>query len=887
MRKFTIGWSMLSINLLCGLVSTLGIWGGMKFFQFTTFTLPHLLFVGLVFTGIFSIAYGAFFLMGIRPSIQLLRRMLDPQSKASAFPYLHRVRTRDLYDLANAFDSNDRYFRELAEISIQMLEEGVAQMSFSRTSDDSVSAAFQRYHRTLAILEQAFHNLARGNVYFQLAEKHEKVKVISSLRAMIVEIRQVIKKVRHEVGHIANISARVSAMTQQNSRNAELEAQAIEQITLSIHEMAENLHHVINHITVQTRTLDETFTSIEEMLSSIDIVNTTVDELSSASHEVGLSVEEIHEFMQKIEHHAQSSAEISGNVSEQAKEGLHAVAAVIEGIQTIKETVQDAAGAIERLGSESGRIGEILEVINDVAEQTNLLALNAAIIAAQAGEQGRGFSVVAEEIKELAERTRTSTKEISDIIASVQAQVKEGMNAMQSCLVAVDEGVDLANQSGDVLKTIVRGIQASRKMIATMASATVTQTENSQQLKTVVEEMNNQLTDLQVMITQQTEKNSQLTEHSRALQEITRHIEQATGVQLQESDAVVESIEHIRHLVVGRSKMTQLLAQSSVDLGKFETHLVESLGRFFVSAQSLPSTFDPTRPTVGFIAQGTLAFYELLNRGIVETLEAEDVQTIVLNSRNDVIRQAENVNWLLQQPWLEGMILGGVDEQTTSRLLLTIQERPLPFIVVDTRIANAPLSVLSDNERGGEYAAESLSDCLSPGSSVLVCGSRDINSLADRITGFLRKAQDYQWSVNEIFASNYDMEMAKTSILEGIRIFPDVKGIFLANEPMVLAYLELVREGQISPDAHYVAGFDMRPEFEEAIRDGRLLFTIAQDPVEIGRVAAQEMLKLRSNQQQDQEEDPRVILIPVKKVGKQELFAESEETNTAKPKLFA
>ena len=117
-------------------------------------------------------------------------------------------------------------------------------------------------------------------------------------------------------------------------------------------------------------------------------MNATINQLSSASQEVAFAGDEIHGFMQEIEHHAQSSAEISGNVSEQAKEGLHAVAAVIEGIQTIKETVQEAAGAIQRLGNESGRIGEILEVINDVAEQTNLLALNAAIIAAQGRRTG-------------------------------------------------------------------------------------------------------------------------------------------------------------------------------------------------------------------------------------------------------------------------------------------------------------------------------------------------------------------------------------------------------------------------------------------------------------------------------------------------------------------
>lgn len=886
MRKFTIGWSLFWINCISGILGTLGVWGGTKLFHISEFTWPHLLLAGFFMITVFNVAHVLFIVFGIRPSLDALFRMSALEKQDSTLSLLRRIRTRDLYRLAKTLEANEQYIRELVDANHRLLEDGISHELSLSVAADPLSSAFQRYHQTLGMLEQTFQELIHGNLRIQLPEKHGKGRVLALLRSMVREIRRVIKNVRQEVTYIANISARVSAMAQQNSRNAELEAQAIAQITQSIHEMAKNLHEVMEHISLQTQTLNETFTSIEEMLTSIDDVNSTIHQISSASHEVALSVDEIHGFMQEIEHHAQSSAEISGNVSEQAKEGLRAVAAVIEGIQTIKTTVQDAAGSIQRLGNESGRIGEIVEVINDVAEQTNLLALNAAIIAAQAGEQGRGFSVVAEEIKELAERTRTSTKEISNIIGSVQTQVTEGMDAMQSCLAAVDGGVDLANQSGDVLKTIVRGIQASRKMIATMASATVTQTENSQQLKIVMEEMTEQLSALQTMIAQQAQNNSQLANHSHALREITQHIEQSAGAQLQESDAVVQSIEHIQHLATGSSKITQLLAQSSIDLGKFETHLVENIGRFFISAQPLPTDFDPNRPTVGFIAQGTLTFYDLLAQGVVDTLTADGVQTVVLNSHNDVIRQAENVNWLLYQPWLQGMILGGVDEQTTSRLLLTIQERRIPLIVVDTRIANAPVTVLSDNERGGEYAAETLREYLPPGSSVLVYGSRDINSLADRMTGFFRKAKTYHWDVFEIFASNYDMKMAKTNIMDGIRLVPDVKGIFLANEPMVLAYLELVREGSIQPETLYAAGFDIRPEFVEAIRDERLLFTIVQDPVEIGRVAAQEILAIFSDPQQASEE-PKEILIPIKKVDKQEILTEQDQTNTAKPILFA
>lgn len=886
MKKFSLGRSIFYINLVSGIVSAVIILGGMKVFHITTCTRTHLLWVLLVFTGVASIAHGLFIVLGIRPSLCRLAQMADWQSHEPASHVRQRFYTYELHELANLLESNKNYVSEIARASAQLLEQGVSQAMSSQSATDRLGITFQRYAQVITILESTLQQLIRGNLRLQIS-KEEEVKVLQSLRVMIIKIRRIIKNIRHEVGCIANTSSLVAAIAQQGLRHADLEDQEITHIARSIHAVAENLRTIMEYMNLQTRSLDDTFTAIEGMLTSIEDVNTTVHQLSSASQEMSNSVDEIHTFMQEIEHHAQSAAEISGNVSEQAKEGLHAVAVVIEGIQTIKTTVQDAAATIQRLGNESGRIGEILEVINDVAEQTNLLALNAAIIAAQAGEQGRGFSVVADEIKELAERTRTSTKEIAEIIGSVRSEVQAGMEAMQSCLVAVDKGVELANQSGDALKTIVRGIQASRKMIATMASATVTQTESSEQLKIVVKEMNRQLLDLHATINNQVEGNSRMAELTRSLRQITQQIEQSAVIQLQETDSIVQTIEHIQPIVIGSSKMTRLFAQSSIEIGKFESHIVESLGQFFISPQVLPPDFDPHCPTVAFLRQGVFAFYDLLFQGVTEALASENLQVLALNSQNDIIRQAENVNWLLQQPWLKGIIIGGVDDLTTSRLLLRVREHHIPVVAVDTRITHAAISVISDNERGGEYAAEGLEALIPSGSSVLVCGSRHLNSLNERITGFLKKAESYQWNLMEIFVSIYDRAMAKTNILDGLQITPNVRGIFLSNESMVLAYLDLVEEGLIDPHSLHVAGFDMTPKIAEAVIQGHLAFSVVQAPLEIGNAAVQEILPLLEQPSYQESEEPRVALIPVVKMGKQEILASQEQAQKGESLLFA
>jgi methyl-accepting chemotaxis protein len=214
-----------------------------------------------------------------------------------------------------------------------------------------------------------------------------------------------------------------------------------------------------------------------------------VEEQSHRVSETATAMEEMNATVLEVAKNASQAAETSDNARKKAQEGAEIVGQVVKGIGEVERQARDLKQDMEVLGKQAEGIGQVMNVISDIADQTNLLALNAAIEAARAGEAGRGFAVVADEVRKLAEKTMTATKEVGDAIRGIQEGTRKNMNNVDQSGRTILEATTLANKSGETLDVIVNLVEQSSDQVRAIATASEQQSAASEEINRSIEQV--------------------------------------------------------------------------------------------------------------------------------------------------------------------------------------------------------------------------------------------------------------------------------------------------------------------------------------------------------------------------------------------------------------
>ena len=265
--------------------------------------------------------------------------------------------------------------------------------------------------------------------------------------------------------------------------------------------IADSINFAIDQLRDLVSRITETSQEVAQYTASTQgITNQLAEASKHQAQEIAGASAAINEMAMSIDQ-VSSNAEESAVVAERsvkiAANGANVVNRSIEGMDIIREQIQETSKRIKRLGESSQEIGNIVALINDIADQTNILALNAAIQASMAGEAGRGFAVVADEVQRLAERSASATKQIETLVKTIQTDTNEAVISMEQTTSEVVRGANLSKDAGVALDEIQNVSGNLAKLIANISDAAKLQSASAGHIATtmnVVQEITSQTT---------------------------------------------------------------------------------------------------------------------------------------------------------------------------------------------------------------------------------------------------------------------------------------------------------------------------------------------------------------------------------------------------------
>ncbi|MBN1521688.1 MAG: methyl-accepting chemotaxis protein [Candidatus Aureabacteria bacterium] len=308
---------------------------------------------------------------------------------------------------------------------------------------------------------------------------------------------------------LQNLSIILKESIIQLEESTRIQSESIEKTSQYLDKITEVMSKIYEDVQSLSISVGNTVFSLQVMGKNINQVALDGQKMGESVFITTQSINQMAEAINEVDRNIENTNALATTATQSAGEGDSVVDHTVAAMSHIHKTMEQFSETIMKLGKRSDEIGKIIATIDDIADQTNLLSLNAAIEAARAGEHGRGFAVVASEVKKLADKTTDATKEITNMIKSIQAETRSVIVSTKKGTDEIRRGVVLADQAGDSLKNIVKTIEEVSVVMNSIADSTKRQSERSSEITKAVEKMN-KLTQQVVTATREQNESGQL-----------------------------------------------------------------------------------------------------------------------------------------------------------------------------------------------------------------------------------------------------------------------------------------------------------------------------------------------------------------------------------------